>query len=100
MALRSAVQYWAETKKHPKFAGWLENNAEESMTYFNFNEGWWRLPESGIVREACRLATDGATRRMDGRKSLLNREGNGNICFLCMNLQKRTCLINVYMPKS
>ena len=42
MALRSAVQYRAETKKHPKFAGWLENNAEESMTYFNFNEGWWR----------------------------------------------------------
>ncbi len=65
------------------------------MTYFNFNEGWWRLPESGIVREACRLATDGATRRMDGRKSLLNREGNGNICFLCMNLQKRTCLIRL-----
>ena len=89
MALRSAVQYWAETKKPPKFAGWLENNAEESMTY----ESCWRLPESGIVREACRLATDGATRRMDGRKSLLNREGNGNICFLCMNLQKRTCLI-------
>ena len=93
MALRSAVQYWAEVKKHPKFAGWLENNAEESMTYFNFNEGWWRLPESGIMREACRLATDGATRQMDGRKSLLNREGNGKICFLCMNLQKRTCLI-------
>ncbi|WP_353937587.1 hypothetical protein [uncultured Fibrobacter sp.] len=93
MALRSAVQYWAETKKHPKFAGWLENNAEESMTYFNFNEGWWRIPESGIVREACRLATDGVTRQKDGRKSLLNREGNGSICFLCMNLQKRTCLI-------
>ncbi|WP_217650370.1 hypothetical protein, partial [Fibrobacter sp. UWCM] len=30
---------------------------------------------------------------MDGRKSLLNREGNGKICFLCMNLQKKTCLI-------
>ncbi len=42
MALRGAVQYWGETKKHPKFAEWLENNAEESMTYFNFNEGWWR----------------------------------------------------------
>ena len=42
MALRSAVQYWAETKKHPKSAGWLDNNAEKSMTYFNFNEGWWR----------------------------------------------------------
>ena len=93
MALRSAVQYWAETKKNPKFAGWLENNAEESMTYFNFNEGWWRLPESRIVREAHQLATDGTTRGMDGRKSLLNREGNGKICFLCMNLQKRTCLI-------
>ena len=52
MALRSAVQYWAETKKNPKFAGWLENNAEESMTYFNFNEGWWRLPESRIVQIA------------------------------------------------
>jgi len=21
---------------------WLENNVEESMTYFDFNEGWWR----------------------------------------------------------
>lgn len=31
------------------------------MTYFDFNEGWWRLPESGIVREAHRLATDGTT---------------------------------------
>ncbi|WP_217650346.1 hypothetical protein, partial [Fibrobacter sp. UWCM] len=31
---------------------------------------------------------------MDGRKSLLNREGNGKICFLCMNLQKKTCLIS------
>ena len=52
-----------------------------------------RLPESRIVREAHRLATDGTTRGMDGRKSLLNREGNGKICFLCMNLQKKTCLI-------
>ena len=52
-----------------------------------------RLPESRIVREAYRLATDGTTRGMDGRKSLLNREGNGKICFLCMNLQKKTCLI-------
>ncbi|WP_217650343.1 hypothetical protein, partial [Fibrobacter sp. UWCM] len=32
---------------------------------------------------------------MDGRKSLLNREGNGKICFLCMNLQKKTCLIGI-----
>ncbi|SHH69841.1 hypothetical protein SAMN05720761_12259, partial [Fibrobacter sp. UWCM] len=32
---------------------------------------------------------------MDGRKSLLNREGNGKICFLCMNLQKKTCLIHM-----
>ena len=42
MALRGAVQYWGDTKKHSKFAEWLENNAEESMTYFGFNEGWWR----------------------------------------------------------
>lgn len=45
------------------------------------------------MREAHRLAIDGTTRGMDGRKSLLNREGNGKICFLCMNLQKKTCLI-------
>ena len=97
MALRGAVQYWSETKKHKSFADWLESNAEESMTYFDFNEGWCRLPESRIVREAYRLATDGTTRGMDGRKSLLNREGNGKICFLCMNLQKRTCLIKIYL---
>ena len=42
MALRGAVQYWSETKKHKSFADWLESNAEESMTYFDFNEGWWR----------------------------------------------------------
>ncbi len=42
MALRGAVQYWSETKKHQSFADWLESNAEESMTYFDFNEGWWR----------------------------------------------------------
>ena len=42
MALRGAVQYWAGTRKHTRFAEWLENNAEESMTYYSFNEGWWR----------------------------------------------------------
>lgn len=42
MALRGAVQYWSETKKHKSFADWLERNAEESMTYFDFNERWWR----------------------------------------------------------
>ena len=42
MALRGGVQYWAETKKHARFAEWLENNAEESMTYFDFDESWWR----------------------------------------------------------
>lgn len=42
MALRGAVQYWNDTKRHSRFAEWLEDNAEESMTYFNFNEGWWR----------------------------------------------------------
>ena len=41
-ALRGAVQYWAGTRKHTRFAEWLENNAEESMTYYSFNEGWWR----------------------------------------------------------
>ena len=41
-ALRGAVQYWAGTRKHARFAEWLENNAEESMTYYSFNEGWWR----------------------------------------------------------
>lgn len=42
MALCGAMQYWTETKKHKSFADWLENNAEESMTCFDFNEGWWR----------------------------------------------------------
>ena len=41
-ALRGAVRYWAGTRKHARFAEWLENNAEESMTYYSFNEGWWR----------------------------------------------------------
>ena len=41
-ALRGAVQYWAGTRKHARFAEWLENNAEESMTYYSFYEGWWR----------------------------------------------------------
>lgn len=41
-ALRGAVQYWNDTKKHSRFAEWLEDNAEESMTYFDFDEGWWR----------------------------------------------------------
>ena len=41
-ALRGAVKYWSETKEHEKFATWLEENAEESMTYFGFSEGWWR----------------------------------------------------------
>ena len=41
-ALRGAVKYWSETKEHEKFARWLEENAEESMTYFGFSEGWWR----------------------------------------------------------
>jgi transposase-like protein len=27
---------------HKAFAEWLENNVEESMTYFDFNERWWR----------------------------------------------------------
>lgn len=42
MALHGAIRHWTETKKHPGFAEWLEDNAEESMTYFDFNEGWWR----------------------------------------------------------
>lgn len=42
MALRGAVQYWNDTKKHSRFAEWLEDNAEESMTYFDFDEGRWR----------------------------------------------------------
>ena len=42
MALRGAVDYWSEKKNHRAFAEWLENNAEESMTYFDFCEGWWR----------------------------------------------------------
>ena len=28
MALRGAVQYWSETKKHKSFADWLESNAD------------------------------------------------------------------------
>lgn len=40
MALRGAVKTWSE--KNKRFAEWLEENAEESMTYFAFNEGLWR----------------------------------------------------------
>ena len=36
MALRGAVKTWSE--KNKRFAEWLEENAEESMTYFAFNE--------------------------------------------------------------
>ena len=42
VALRGAVQYWNDTKRHSRFAEWLEDNAEESMTHFDFDEGWWR----------------------------------------------------------
>ena len=41
-ALRGAVQYWTGTRKHTRFAEWLENNAEGSMTYYSLNEGWWQ----------------------------------------------------------
>ncbi len=41
-ALRRAVDYWSGKKGHAAFAGWLESNAEESMAYFDFDEGWWR----------------------------------------------------------
>ena len=40
MALRGAVKTWSE--KNKRFAEWLEENAEESMTYFAFNECLWR----------------------------------------------------------
>lgn len=41
-SLREAVSHWSEKKRHVAFAEWLENNAEESMTYFDFDESWWR----------------------------------------------------------
>ncbi len=49
-----AVQCRSETKKRSRFAEWLENNAEESMTYFNFDEGWCCLVlESVNLFELC-----------------------------------------------
>ena len=49
-ALRGAIRYWAGTRKHARFAEWLENNAEKSMTCYSFNEGWWRRISNCIER--------------------------------------------------
>lgn len=38
-ALAAAIRYWEE--KNDRFSKWLEENVEESMTYFDFNERWW-----------------------------------------------------------
>lgn len=49
-ALGEAVRHWADTRKHPAFAEWLEENAEEAMTFFDFDARWWsRIRTSNCI---------------------------------------------------
>ena len=45
-----AVRHWADTRKHPAFAEWLEGNAEEAMAFFDFDARWWsRIRTSNCI---------------------------------------------------